>query len=196
MAHLDYLDVIRLSQVNRWLYNAIKIADWVPEEDKIALVLKAEQEYKRYSLRTSSAPDLDHLGRDSGYLGCYHCFRMRPHCEFELMRYQGSEELEDGDSEVPAPRKTPRLHETSNQYYVPGITRSSIVPQSKSFSDQTSPRVKETWGTRRFCIECGVRKKYYRPGALIDLRSEKQGKETRGRKGDKEGKEAKWICKC
>ncbi|KAK0657155.1 hypothetical protein B0T16DRAFT_53440 [Cercophora newfieldiana] len=207
-SHLGYLDVIRLSWVNKWLHAHVD-PDKVPEEEKIALMLRAEQEYKRYSLRTSapSAPEVDDVGRDGGYLACYHCFRMKPPQDFELFRYNGSEDADDNETEASTPRQTPASLPTSNPHYDPSITGSSIASRNKTGSkgkifgqttfDQSSPRIKETWGTRRFCIPCGVKKGYYKPGALIELRTEKPGsKERKGRKGEKEGKEAKWICNC
>lgn len=217
LSHLGYLDVIRLSWVNRHLYSSVN-PNQVPEEEKIALMLRAEQEYKRYSLRTAapSTPEGDHVGRDSGHLACYHCFKMKPPSEFELFRYNVVEETEETKTEgstrshTPAPpsNTTPRpCYDPSNPHYDPSITRSRIAPPLKQggkskggTSTQTlsdSPRIKETWGTRRFCIPCGVKKGYYTPGAYIELRSEKPGgKERRGKKGEKEGKEAKWICSC
>ncbi|KAK0631737.1 hypothetical protein B0T14DRAFT_9424 [Immersiella caudata] len=199
VSHLGYLDVIRLSLVNRWLYSHVD-PEKVPEEEKIALMLRAEQEYRRYSLRTSapSAPEVDHVGRDSGHLACYHCFRMKPPREFELFRYNLVDEGEDNETESSTPGQTPAPPPTSNPHYDPSITRSSLGKRTeKTNFDQSSPRIKETWGTRRFCIPCGVKKGFYKPGALIELRSEKPGgKERKGRKGDKEGKEAKWICNC
>jgi len=221
-SHLSYLDVIRLKWVNKWLYTHISL-ELVPEEEKIALMLKAEQEYKRYSLRTSapSAPEVDHVGRDSGYLACYHCFSMKPAQEFELFRYNGSEDVDENDGEASTPSQTPAPppppppppptsnphYDPSNPHYDPTITRSSIASSkmktsksktsNQTLSDQFSPRIRETWGTRRFCIPCGVKKGFYKPGALIELRSEKAGgKERRGKKGDKEGKDVKWICEC
>jgi hypothetical protein len=199
VSHLGYLDVIRLSRVNRWLHAHVDLGK-VPEEEKIALMLRAEQEYKRYSLRTSapSAPEVDHVGRDSGYLACYHCFKMKPPREFELFRYNPLEDGDDNETEASTPGQTPALPPTSNPHYDPSITRSSLGKKTeKTNYDQSSPRIKETWGTRRFCIPCGVEKGFYKPGTLIELRSEKPGgKERKGRKGEKEGKEAKWICNC
>jgi hypothetical protein len=199
VSHLGYLDIIRLSWVNRWLYAHVDLSK-VPEEKKIALMLRAEQEYKRYSLRTSasSAPEVDHVGRDSGHLACYHCFKMKPPREFELFRYNPLEEGDDNEAEASTPGQKPAPPPTSNPHYDPSITRSSLGKKTEKMNyDQSSPRIKETWGTRRFCIPCGVEKGFYKPGALIELRSEKPGgKERKGRKGDKEGKEAKWICNC
>ncbi|EAA34530.1 hypothetical protein GE21DRAFT_349 [Neurospora crassa] len=91
---------------------------------------------------------------------------------------------------------------TSNPHYDPSVTRSSLAaaaaastkgqtgntrrgPSSSSSgtyscSDQ-SPRIQETWGIRRFCIDCGIKKKFYRPGVLIELHKEKN---------------AVWVCDC
>ncbi|KAL2017649.1 hypothetical protein VTK56DRAFT_1863 [Thermocarpiscus australiensis] len=99
---------------------------------------------------------------------------------------------------------------TRNPHYEPGLTRSSIqaaaaaaaassgrrarggAPSSnnnnktaaatgESASSSSLPRrVAETWGIRRFCIDCGIRMRLYRPLDLIDLHN----------------KEAVWVCKC
>ncbi|KAK4170370.1 hypothetical protein QBC43DRAFT_4743 [Cladorrhinum sp. PSN259] len=53
--------------------------------------------------------------------------------------------------------------------------------QGVSTSCTDSPRIKETWGIRRFCIQCGIAKRYYRPGDLIELCKPK---------------EAVWVCQC
>ena len=93
---------------------------------------------------------------------------------------------------------------TSNPHYDPSVTRSSLAAAAAaaaassrnqssssstrrtgastgySASDQ-SPRIQETWGVRRFCIDCGIKKKFYRPGVLIELHKEKN---------------AVWVCDC
>ncbi|KAK3987010.1 hypothetical protein QBC44DRAFT_332047 [Cladorrhinum sp. PSN332] len=50
-----------------------------------------------------------------------------------------------------------------------------------SMPSTDSPRIKETWGIRRFCIQCGIAKRYYHPGDLIELCKPK---------------EAVWVCQC
>ncbi|KAJ4414155.1 hypothetical protein N0V85_003274 [Neurospora sp. IMI 360204] len=92
---------------------------------------------------------------------------------------------------------------TSNPHYDPSVTHSSLAAAAAaastkntgarrgggsghsssgtySSSDQ-SPRIHETWGIRRFCIDCGIAKKFYRPGVLIELHKEKN---------------AVWVCDC
>ncbi|KAK5663562.1 hypothetical protein OQA88_3993 [Cercophora sp. LCS_1] len=203
--HLGYLDGIRLSQVNRWLHGHVNLV-LVPEEEKTSFILNAEREYERYSLRpaASSAPG-GRGGRDSGHLSCYHCFKIKDPGEFELFRYNDTDQImKGGDSNPSTPRSRPKTLPTSNPHYDPSITRTSILAKAKPATpglgsgNQSSPRIRETWGIRRFCIDCGVQKGYYKAGALIELRSSGPAKERRGRK-DEHGKdqiEAKWICQC
>lgn len=93
---------------------------------------------------------------------------------------------------------------TSNPHYDPSVTRSSLAAAAASSRGQNvgarrggngathsssgtysssdqSPRIQETWGIRRFCIDCGIKKKFYRPGVLIELHKEKN---------------AVWVCDC
>ncbi|KAK0747921.1 hypothetical protein B0T21DRAFT_446739 [Apiosordaria backusii] len=102
----------------------------------------------------------------------------------------------------PPPKST--CSSAGNPHYDPSLTRSSVTaaansgrrasraestgsPASSSAApggsipSADSPRIKETWGIRRFCIDCGIRKKYYRPGDLIELCK---------------SKEAVWVCQC
>lgn len=126
---------------------------------------------------------------------------------------------------TPTPRR-PSLP-TSNPYYDPTITRSSILqaqaaarnnsrdnrdndrsnspatiptpssttggagqPGTLGGSGGTGPeglssdmgRVKSTWGIRRFCIDCGMKKKFYKPTDLIQVHGE------RGL--------VNWVCAC
>jgi len=198
--NLSYLDVIRLSRVNRYL-NAHVDPLTVSEQERVCFILMAEREYERYSLRagSSSGPGGGQAGRDSGWLSCYHCFKIKGPAEFELFRYNGTEQPEESDTDASSPRQTPAAVPSSNPHYDPTLTRSSLARTmacGPGFADQSSPRVKETWGIRRFCIECGVKKGYYQPGSLIELRSDKPGRGVKGRRDDKESKEAKWICNC
>ncbi|KAK4171722.1 hypothetical protein QBC36DRAFT_89404 [Triangularia setosa] len=93
---------------------------------------------------------------------------------------------------------------TGNPHYDPSLTRSSVTaaannsrrvsraesagsPASSSTApggsvpSTDSPRIKDTWGIRRFCVDCGIKKQYYRPGDLIELCK---------------SKEAVWVCQC
>ncbi|KAK0668241.1 hypothetical protein QBC41DRAFT_124151 [Cercophora samala] len=93
---------------------------------------------------------------------------------------------------------------TGNPHYDPSLTRSSVTaaannsrrasraestgsPASSSATvggsvpSTDSPRIKDTWGIRRFCVDCGIKKQYYRPGDLIELCK---------------SKEAVWVCQC
>ncbi|KAK0731357.1 hypothetical protein B0H67DRAFT_69942 [Lasiosphaeris hirsuta] len=185
---LDYLDVLRLMAVNRRTRAQVDI-DRVPEEKKIAAVLQVEQCNKRYFPSKS--------GSSPNYFGCYHCFMIKPPSEFELFRYNASEETEDLDTDTSTPRQRPAALPTSKPHYDPSITRASIVASARGVGSNTpsqnSPRIKELWNVRRFCIQCGIKKRYYKPGDLIELRSAKLGKN--GKEG-KEPREAVWVCNC
>lgn len=185
---LDYLDVLRLMAVNRRTRAQVDM-DRVPEEKKIAAVLQAEQCYQRYFPRKP--------GVSTNSFGCYHCFSIKPPSEFELFRYNASEEVEDSDTDTSMPRQRPASLSTSNPHYNPSIARTSIAASTRGVGSsppsQNSPRIKELWNVRRFCIQCGIKKRYYKPGDLIELRSAKLGKDG---KESKTIKEAVWVCNC
>lgn len=206
-----YRSVINLSMVNRWFYRYISQNNFamVPVQPKQRLVLQAETNYKRYFPRTGG-PEGGQGSSDgasqANSLGCYHCFKIKGPAEFELFRYNNTTE-EAGKPERDGAAQSQRSTglPTTNPHYDPSITRSSIKASSRGAStnrviiDQSSPRINETWGIRRFCIDCGVKKQYYRPGALIELRNEKPTKEKKGKRDArdaKDGKEAKWVCDC
>lgn len=72
LLHLDYQDLIALSQVNRQLHKAIdpQIAS---DEDKFGFVMKAERDFRK------------HFPKEEwgwpGNFACYYCFRVRdPEC--------------------------------------------------------------------------------------------------------------------
>ncbi|KAK0746445.1 hypothetical protein B0T18DRAFT_390893 [Schizothecium vesticola] len=205
-----YRHIINLSMVNRWFHHHIAQNNFamVPGEQKHRLVLYAETNYKRYFPRTGGpegGQGLSDGASQANSLGCYHCFKIKGPAEFELFRYNTTEEAEEPERDRATQSQRSTGLSTTNPHYDPSITRSSIRASSRDAStnraiiDQSSPRIKETWGIRRFCIDCGVRKQYYRPGALIELRNEKPAKEKKGKqdaRDGKDGKEAKWVCDC
>ena len=97
----------------------------------------------------------------------------------------------------------PSSHTTSpaaNPHYDPSLTRSSLKASStaggkgphrassEAFSDshsqQQHPRRAETWGQRRYCVECGLKKGFYLPGDLIELHRPSRARD------------AIWVCRC
>ncbi|KAK4195838.1 hypothetical protein QBC40DRAFT_15581 [Triangularia verruculosa] len=107
-------------------------------------------------------------------------------------------------STPPRPSTLASYSSTGNPHYDPSLRRSSVTaaannsrrasraekggsPASSSTApggsvmSTDSPRIKDTWGIRRFCIDCGIKKQYYRPGDLIELCK---------------SKEAVWVCQC
>jgi len=203
IGNLDFLALVRLRTVSRWFYNNIDL-DLVPEEDKIAGVMEAERDFKRYRFSNmfSTPPTSDgRQGRDQdvtkqpGEYGCYHCFTIKEAEEF------GNPEEEDEADRTPSPRPAPAReaaakHDSScstsfNPHYDPSITRSSLAASRRSQATNYAPSQPEqlprirrtTLGIRRFCVQCGIKKRYYRPGDLIELLSK-----------SKENKV--WVCKC
>ncbi|GAB1310221.1 F-box domain-containing protein [Madurella fahalii] len=110
---------------------------------------------------------------------------------------------------LPAPTVATTLPSsaTSNPHYCPGLTRSSLTAAAgnghrssaskaansttngsgggRSLSPSHPPsRILATWGVRRFCIDCGVKKRFYRPGDVIELHKPVNSKE------------ALWVCGC
>ncbi|KAK3366601.1 hypothetical protein B0H63DRAFT_368597, partial [Podospora didyma] len=189
--HMGYLDLHNLCAVSRW-FKAHIDPFWASEEERIAAVRHAEQYYKRY-FPTSALPTSDKKqGREYDNkhplsFGCYHCFMIKGPENFELFKWNNTmEESEQSDAgSTPKPAQTRAAPPTSSPYYDPSITRSSIAASNQASGGATSvdqsPRIKETWGVRRFCIQCGIKKRYYRPGDLIDLYKTK---------------EAVWVCQC
>ncbi|KAK0734198.1 hypothetical protein B0T26DRAFT_687637, partial [Lasiosphaeria miniovina] len=189
--YLGYLDLHNFCAVNRWTKQNVD-PFWATEEERIAGVRHAEQYYKRY-FPTSALPSSDKKQAreyDNKYplsFGCYHCFMIKSPENFELFKWNNTYEEADSSSVPvqPTPRPTRATLPTTNPHYDPSITRTSIAANSQASStggqSDQSPRIKATWGVRRFCIDCGIKKQYYRPGDLIDLQR---------------NKEAVWVCRC
>lgn len=131
------------------------------------------------------------------WFGCYHCYRLKLFHNFELFQWNISpKDTDESDDESkiagstsitrsgqvgsPPPRSSPP---TSNPHYDPSLTGSSLRAaaasnrrasaftgdNSSSSTNPAAPRdiVRATWGTRRFCVECGLRHRYYQPRDLI-----------------------------
>jgi hypothetical protein len=106
-------------------------------------------------------------------------------------------------SRSPTPGRSPsaaaaNANTNANPHYDPTLTRSSLMAsvaaarnargggsvEDSEAASFTSPRIKQTWGIRRFCIDCGLNQGYYRPGDVIDLQQPLKARD------------AIWICRC
>ncbi|KAK3899248.1 hypothetical protein C8A05DRAFT_37150 [Staphylotrichum tortipilum] len=98
-------------------------------------------------------------------------------------------------SRSPTPGRTSPAN--SNPHYDPTLTRSSLMAsvaaarnarggsvEAGDAASYTSPRIKQTWGIRRFCVDCGLNQGYYRPGDVIDLQQPLKPRD------------AIWVCRC
>ncbi|KAK4647659.1 uncharacterized protein QC761_103370 [Podospora bellae-mahoneyi] len=140
---------------------------------------------------------------------CFEQFKWNNHPEDDGNNETGSSASTPGPGAVSARSTPPKssvsaYSSTGNPHYDPSLTRSSVTAAANnsrrasraestgspissstaaggSMPSTDSPRIKETWGIRRFCIDCGIRKQYYRPGDLIELCKTK---------------EAVWVCQC
>ncbi|KAK4191789.1 hypothetical protein QBC35DRAFT_374740 [Podospora australis] len=150
-----------------------------------------------------------------GSFGCYHCFRMKGPENFEKFDWNNKDI--EASVETPSPPASPstaRSSPTGNPHYDPTVTRSSVVAAQQAAANQSrrggpgtagggrasalpaglsapnddSPRIRETWGIRRFCIDCGIQKRYYKPGDLIPL--------CKAKTADNKTKDAVWVCQC
>jgi hypothetical protein len=201
----------KVSQVNRWFRDNFHPST-LPELDKIAGVLYTEQCYGRYdeiSSYGSSSRKRNNSNKEPEWFGCYHCFTIKSPEHFE--RFTWSHTSDEPSSERASPSLSPPQPSsttpstTSNPHYCPGLTRSSIAAAtssghrgsnsdtntattnslgSSSLAPSHQTRERETWGIRRFCIHCGVKKRFYRPGDVIELRKPENARE------------AVWVCRC
>ncbi|KAK3310733.1 uncharacterized protein B0T15DRAFT_47216 [Chaetomium strumarium] len=187
--YLTWDDCRRAYQVSRWFRDNFH-PNMLPEDEKTAGLLNEEKNRK---LENWSA--------------CYHCFTFKGLEHFELSPLRGMTKKDCDDAEQSrtslSPPHTP-APPTSNPHYDPSLTgtslklaaarkarlrdssTSSAVTGSGSGGDGSymDQRMKETWRVRRFCIDCGLRNRWYRPGDVIELRKPLE----RG--------QGYWVCRC
>ncbi|KAK5651298.1 hypothetical protein OQA88_12642 [Cercophora sp. LCS_1] len=184
VSHLGYLDVIRLAQTNRWLHDHVK-PDEVDAGKKGEFILNADIGYKKCSPRQTIrqyCPD---------FLACYHCFRIKGYAEFERPQYPSDKvdrfATEATSSAAVAPLQAP-THLKLNPFYDPSITATSLAKLRPKAPVRLapSPLAQRTWGIRRFCIPCGVRKGYYGRMTVIDVQGDTPGRRPAN----------KWTCRC
>ncbi|KAK4129372.1 hypothetical protein N657DRAFT_71507 [Parathielavia appendiculata] len=139
-------------------------------------------------------------------LACYHCLKLKLYHQFELMHRGPPSAREAGDadeetetrSSTPGTTKrersgTPPASSTSpsSGYYDPTVTRASLKESAArngrragQACARSNPRIKKTYGIRRFCIQCGLRLGIYEPRDVIEVQRPRWPGE------------AYWICDC
>jgi hypothetical protein len=179
--YLTWDDCRRAYQVSRWFRDNFH-PNKLTEEEKTAGLLNEEKNHKH-----------------EGYFACYHCFTFKGLEHFELSPLRGTTVKNCDDDEQsttsPSPFHTSTAP-TSNPHYDPNLTGTSLkvaaarkarLPNSSTSTAVTSDmdqRMKETWRVRRFCIDCGLWNRWYRPGDVIELRKPLE----RG--------QGYWVCRC
>ncbi|KAK3939653.1 hypothetical protein QBC46DRAFT_262651 [Diplogelasinospora grovesii] len=206
--HLGYLGSISLKCVNRYFKEIID-PTLCSVDDKIEGVMYAEQNFRQhYPGRLSALPAGDERRgkrewelKNPGNFGCYHCFRVLAPEQFELFKWNITvDRTEDSNEDEGAVQLNidslaPNHHHSSSSLSGVGMGMGMGMGIGGSATGTTatacltgadyciSPRVKSTWGVRRFCIPCGIRLKFYKPGDLIYLQRASRD-------------QAAWICHC
>ncbi|KAL2126319.1 hypothetical protein VTI74DRAFT_1183 [Chaetomium olivicolor] len=108
-----------------------------------------------------------------------------------------SPRVKSGEARTPASSTALSPTPPANPHYDPSITGSSLAAArhnrrisgavtgaGRAISNNCSDRRKGAETARRFCLDCGLRLKYYRPGDLIEVH---RPPESGG---------AAWVCRC
>ncbi len=183
----------------------------LPYALKLATLLDVERSCGTWECEDSDAPKPKKGNKKppSRWLACYHCFTRKRFEHFEQFKWGTSTSKKADDtkqstrkrSSTPAVKleqgyRSPstssvRTPSPANPHYDPTLTGSSLRasaasrgPRTGPDRDGSSPRIMETWGVRRFCIECGLKKGFYRPGNLIEVQDPNNPKA------------AYWVCSC
>jgi hypothetical protein len=196
-------DIYNLCRFFRENFHPSKLS----EDAGVLGVLEAERNYGRRDSEDSGASKPKRSNaKVPSWLGCYHCYMLKPFPFFELFRYSTEDEADEDTlsrHSTPTtkrePSSSPRstsptlLPVSNNPYCDPNLTRSSLMEEAArngrrgaggQSCSRPNRRVKDTLGLRRFCVECGVRKRLYKPGDVIDLQKATKGNETL------------WVCQC
>jgi hypothetical protein len=197
---------------NRWFRVHFDPSN-LPEETRLIGLLNMERSHGGHGGEDSDAPSSRKSdSKGPSWLGCYHCYRPKKFECFELFKWgnSSSKGADDADGHKTTRYKSPsrkqghpyspastssgRTPPPANPHYDPSLTRSSLTaaasrsrrpsPDAADSCSNISPRIKETWGVRRFCVDCGLNKGYYGPGDLIDVQR------------PNEAKLARWVCRC
>ncbi|KAH6650979.1 hypothetical protein F5144DRAFT_70316 [Chaetomium tenue] len=193
----------KLYRTNRWFRHNFH-PDRLPEHLKIGGLLSAEKNEGREDPEESDTPRTTKPRKNFNFFGCYHCHRFRGYEYFESQKYGMLATQGDGrdgggaereQSYTPPPSKSSSLSPPANPHYDPSLTRSSLRASAaaKGRRTSTSPagdastshaRARKTSAERRFCVDCGLRKEFYKPRDVIDLHRPLN-------KGN-----ALWVCDC
>ena len=210
--HFTWFECWKIYRVCRWTRDHFH-PNRLPEALRYAGVLYAEQYYGRYNQPDTSDHSSTMTKRSNDvkkgpqWFACYHCYTIKGFEHFELYKWNiAAKEADHSDEDSTYPTSTPRLRQeytpppsapTGNPHYDPTLTRSGLAAaarngrrastahSSESYGKSDPPRVKETYGIRRYCVDCGLSKRIYRPGDSVDLHRP-VGK----------GMESIWICGC
>jgi hypothetical protein len=201
--YLTWYQCCRAAQASRWFRENFH-PDNLPDHVKLEGMLYAEQYYGRYGEdeKPESGSAKRCKGKTPPWFACYHCFKLKGFDRFELFKWGNSSPrqtgaIEDGGEGARSAGLTP----PANPHYDPTLTRSSLAGAAASDGrsglgitatangpadddGNMDQRIRETWGVRRFCIDCGLRKGYYRALDLIELHKPLKPNE------------AVWVCRC
>lgn len=199
--HVSWFHCWKVYRTNRWFRDNFH-PDKLPERLKIGGLLSAEKNEGREDPEDSDIPRTSKPRKNFNFFGCYHCYRFRGFEYFESQKYgmlattQGDGREEREQSYTPPPSKSSSLSPPANPHYDPSLTRSSLRASAaaKGRRTSTSPagdtcstshaRARKTSEERRFCVDCGLRKEFYKPRDVIDLHRPLN-------KGN-----ALWVCDC
>ncbi len=204
---VDCWSAFHTCQMFRANFNPHKL----PYDTKLATLLDVERSCGTWDCDDSDAPKAKKANKKppSRWLACYHCFTRKRFEHFEQFKWGTSTSKKTDDTKQSTRRRdsTPTIKQEpgytspssssyrtpspANPHYDPTLTGSSLRasaasrgPRTGPDRDGSSPRIKETWGIRRFCIECGLKKGFYRPGNLIEVQDPSNTKA------------AYWVCSC
>ncbi|KAK4136626.1 hypothetical protein BT67DRAFT_432436 [Trichocladium antarcticum] len=206
--NLTWFECWKVYRVCRWMRDHFH-PDRLPEDMRFAGVFYAEQYYGRYGQPDTPdhSPTVTKRSADNKkgppWFACYHCYTIKGFEHFELYKWNITSK-EGAHSEGNSPRlkqeytppSTPTP--TGNPHYDPTLTRSSLAAAARNGRQTSStlsihregspkpenPRIRETWGIRRYCLDCGLSKRIYQPNDLIELRKQIKPRE------------AAWVCGC
>ena len=210
--NFTWLECWKIYRVCRWFRDNFH-PNRLPDDKKIEGLLDAERFYKRYdnpsaNLRNSTKgppwfacyhcftiKGFEHFERFKWKISTREAADSDSEDEEKQKNVQreystpptGQQQQQQQQHHTGQPSSVPP---TGNPYYDPTLTGSIMAARRASRerasreSSQDLQRADETFGIRRFCIPCGLRKRYYRPGDVIEYHNAPE----RGA--------AAWVCRC